>query len=541
MKKYKLYSLAAAAVLTLGLSSCGEDFLTEEPASSVPIDGYYTSESRIIESMVAAYDPLHWYDYFNGWCPLNFMWDCMADDVYVGGSNVTDQAQLHLISQYQSDPNNSIGGLWSANYSGINRSIRLIDNATASDLPEATKNMYIAEGRALRAWYYLVLWKTWGNIPFYTENLTPPDYFAEQISADQVYNNVITDLEAVIAMNALPMKQADEWCGRMTQATVYMMYADMVMYQKDTSRYQQALNYMKEIINSTQYDLVAGEDYDQLFSYETEWTDEIIFDINYIALGGSRDWGTANAPGGTVYPAMIGIDGLNYNGTNKGVINGPYAEFQTGGWGFEPVAKEAYDAFEENDLRRDVAILNMDKYTKDMAEQGVNVTYGGRYQNTGFFLRKYLGRPGGNAGCTGSADMNWDNNQHIYRFAETLLNAAELGMEVGDGEAQGYFDRVRARAGLAPLPLNQENIINERRLEFVGEGKRYFDLVRTGTAAQVLTAGGGVLLLDKTTMTYTEPGTAIPQRPAWTENKKYLPIPQSEIEASQGVIVQNPY
>ena len=148
------------------------------------------------------------------------------------------------------------------------------------------------------------------------------------------------------------------------------------------------------------------------------------------------------------------------------------------------------------------------------------------------------GRPGGNAGCTGDADLNWDNNLHIYRFAETLLNAAELGMNINPSEAQGYFDRVRQRAGLEPLPLNIDNIIDERRREFVGEGKRYFDLVRTNKAAQVLKAGGGVLL-DKETMTWG--GTAIPQRSAWTENKKFLPIPQSEIEASQGVIVQNPY
>ena len=188
MKKYKLYSLAAAATLTLGLSSCGEGFLTEEPASSVSIDGYYTTDARIMESAVAAYDPMHWYDYFSGWCPINLMWDIQADDMYAGGSNKDDQGYLYLISRYDSDPNNTIGGFWSANYSGINRSIRLIDNATASDLPEADKNLYIAEGRALRAWYYLCLWKTWGNIPFYMENLTFP-YIAEQKSADEVYEN----------------------------------------------------------------------------------------------------------------------------------------------------------------------------------------------------------------------------------------------------------------------------------------------------------------------------------------------------------------
>lgn len=550
MKKYKLYSLAAAATLTLGLSSCGEGFLTEEPASSVSIDGYYTTDARIMESAVAAYDPMHWYDYFSGWCPINLMWDIQADDMYAGGSNKDDQGYLYLISRYDSDPNNTIGGFWSANYSGINRSIRLIDNATASDLPEADKNLYIAEGRALRAWYYLCLWRTWGNIPFYMENLTFP-YIAEQKSADEVYEAIVIDLEGVIDMNILPMKQPDEWAGRMTQAAVYMMYAELVMYQKDQTRYQKALNYMKEIINSTQYDLVDGADYDQLFSYTTEWTKEIILDINYASKGSSRDCGSANAPGGTVFPTMIGVAGLNYNGTNIGTIDGPYAEFSIGGYGFGTVSKEAYDAFEEGDLRRDVAILNIYKYIEDMAARGIKVTYAGRFQNTGYFLRKYLGRPGGNEGATASTDLGWDNNLHIYRFAETLLNAAELGLALGDADAQRYFDRVRTRAGLATKPLTIDNLIDERRVEFVGEGKRYFDLVRTDKAASVLTAGGGVILqsggaLNETTglqdtdnMVWS--GQAIDDRPNWTANKKYLPIPQSEIEAAQGTITQNEY
>lgn len=533
MKKFKIYSFVAAA-LAMGFTSCGDDFLSEEPSSSLPIEGYYSTNARIMESAVAAYDPIQWYDYFNGWCPLSFMWDCQADDVYVGGGNTTDQSQLHLISQYKSDPNNSIGGFWSANYSGINRSIRLIDNATASDLPESDKNLYIAEGRVMRAWYYLCLWKTWGNIPLYLENLEFP-YIAEQKTASEVYATIVADLEEVLGQNILPMKQPDEWAGRMTQAAAAMIYADFVMNQGDESRYAKALGYMKDIINSGQYGLV--DDYDDLYALDTEWNKEIIWDINFVSKGGKRGWGSANATGGTVLPAMIGIDGLAYeNGVNTG--KGPKTEF-VGGWGFEPVAKEAYDAFEEGDLRRDVAILNMDKYIKEMAAEGITVKYGGRYQNTGFFLRKYLGRPGGKDGHLADGDLNWDNNLHLYRYAETLLNAAELGMKTGDASAQAYFDAVRERAGLSPKALTMDNIIDERRVEFVGEGKRYFDLVRSGKAATVLKAGGGVLLQDKDKLVWG--GIAIPERNAWTESKKYLPIPQGEIEAAQGSITQNPY
>lgn len=541
MKKFTLYSFAALALM-LGTASCGDDFLSVEPSSSLPIDGYYTTESRMMESAVAAYDPMQWYDYFGGWAPLSLVWDSMADDMYVGGGNTSDQSQIHLISQYKSDPRNNIDGAWTTSYSGINRSIRLIDNAKDSDLSDDKKALFIAEGRAMRAWYYLVLWKTWGNIPFYEENLTSLPYLADQLTADQVYEKVVVDLESVLDSEVLPMKQPDEWAGRMTQAAASMIYADYVMYQKDQSRYGKALGYMKAIINSHKYDLVKN--YNDLYALDKEWNEEIIFDVNYIAKGGKRTWGNANFTGGTVYPEMIGIDGLTIK-----CAEGHTPEF-TSGWGFGSVSKEVYDAFEDNDRRRDVAILNLDKYARAKFAEGDTVTYGGRYQNTGYFLRKYLPRPGDTEGSVGDAGLNHDENLHLYRYAETLLNAAELALATGDGLAQDYFDLVRERAGVASIPVTVDNIINERRLEFVGEGKRYFDLVRSGKAATVLKAGAGVVLRTKRTYNFdknqwegenTWGGQAIPERVDWTENKKYIPIPQSEIEAAQGSITQNPY
>lgn len=541
MKKFTLYSLAALTLM-LGTASCGDDFLSVEPSSSLPIDGYYTTESRMMESAVAAYDPMQWYDYFGGWAPLSLVWDAMADDMYVGGGNTSDQSQIHLISQYKSDPRNNIDGAWTTSYSGINRSIRLIDNAKASDLSDDKKALFIAEGRAMRAWYYLVLWKTWGNIPFYEENLTSLPYLADQLTVDQVYEKVVADLESVLDSEVLPMKQPDEWAGRMTQAAAAMIYADYVMYQKDQSRYGKALGYMKAIINSHKYDLVKN--YNDLYALDKEWNEEIIFDVNYIAKGGKRTWDDANFAGGTVYPEMIGIDGLTIK-----CAEGHTPEF-TSGWGFGSVSKEVYDAFEDNDRRRDIAILNLDKYAMEKFAEGDIVTYGGRYQNTGYFLRKYLPRPGDTEGSVGDAGLNHDENLHLYRYAETLLNAAELALATGDGLAQDYFDLVRERADVASIPVTVDNIINERRLEFVGEGKRYFDLVRSGKAATVLKAGAGVVLQTKRTYNSdknqwegqnTWGGQAIPERVGWTENKKYIPIPQSEIEAAQGSITQNPY
>lgn len=125
--------------------------------------------------------------------------------------------------------------------------------------------------------------------------------------------------------------------------------------------------------------------------------------------------------------------------------------------------------------------------------------------------------------------MNYGNNKRVYRFAETLLNAAELAARTGsDGSA--YLKQVRDIRGCTDTDTSIDGIIEERHKEFVGEGKRYWDLVRTGKAAQVLTAA-------KRTFDKSQPID-------WTENKKYWPIPQAEIDktaSTEHPIVQNNY
>ena len=92
-------------------------------------------------------------------------------------------------------------------------------------------------------------------------------------------------------------------------------------------------------------------------------------------------------------------------------------------------------------------------------------------------------------------------------------------------KAQEYLNRVHHRAGLTDnRAATIDNIIDERHLEFVGEGKRYWDLVRTGKAASTLT-----------------PDAYGYRTNTWSESKKYLPIPLSEIDAAHGTLKQNNY
>lgn len=179
------------------------------------------------------------------------------------------------------------------------------------------------------------------------------------------------------------------------------------------------------------------------------------------------------------------------------------------GWGFGTVRKSCYDSYDPKDLRRDASIW-----------QPAPGSYTVGYQDTGYFLAKYAGKIGGNSGQIADAPLNYNNNLRLYRYSEVLLNAAELGSP----NKQTYLDMVRQRAGLDPVPATFENIIQERAWEFLGEGKRYWDLIRTGLAKD-----------------YLVEDNEIPdgRKGHYTDNKKYLPFPQSEIDKCQGTLKQN--
>ena len=120
-----------------------------------------------------------------------------------------------------------------------------------------------------------------------------------------------------------------------------------------------------------------------------------------------------------------------------------------------------------------------------------------------------------------SRDENTKAAETLER-AISLLNAAELSLLLGQ-DGSSYLKQVRDRANCHDTGTSREDIIQERHKEFVGEGKRYWDLVRSGQAAFVLTAANH----EYRTVN-------------WTDNKKYWPIPQSEIDKDPA-LQQNNY
>ncbi len=499
----KINNIALSCIAAMALASCSDDFLEVTNNTGENLEDYYSTAAHVDEALTAAYDPLHWPDWgLDQYNALNIDAEIMGDNFWVGGANAADMLNWHLLSNYNADANNTLQSLWTVDYSGIKRCNDVLKYiGWANDMSREQKASTEMQARALRVYYYNMLWHYFGNIPFYLVNLGSP-YTAPQLSADEVYANVIAELEEVIASNVLPMRWDDKNCGRASQAMAYMMYAEMVMYQNDESRSAKALEYMEKIIADSNYELLA--DYADIWKESGEWSSESIWEINYDDNNNERGWGSPLAIGGTVMPTLISPNAFNHE---------EYGLNNRDGWGFMPMRVETYNIFDEKDARREATCWDV---------RGVEYTE--RYQDTHIWLAKYVAQNANNADAVGDINLNYNNNLRVYRYSEALLNAAELSLKSNASKAKEYVNLVRARAGVDQLAsVTLEDIIQERRLEFVGEGKRYFDLVRTGLAATVLV-----------------PDEYGYRTNAWTPQKKYIPIHQSELDSDPS-LVQNNY
>ena len=238
------------------------------------------------------------------------------------------------------------------------------------------------------------------------------------------------------------------------------------MYQE---KWTESANILEDLINNGPYDLLT--DYSSMFENDNENNIESVFEVQYTDQQGAG-FGCLQCSEGNVAVGFNGIRGYS----------GPI--FETG-FSFNVPTQEVVDEFEPGDLRLETAILDIDAWAE---ETGATFTTGN--EHTGYYNRKYIARQGDLN--TGDANLTNPNNYRAIRFADVLLMAAEALNESGnDMQAQIYLNRVRERAFgnsdnnvTATGPALRNAIYHERRVELVGEGHHFFDLVRTERAAQ---------------------------------------------------------
>ncbi len=494
--KYTIFFL-----VILLFSGCSKDFLELEPRGTELESNFYQTEEEIFQALVATYDVLQW-NGTNGWTMKMGLMNTASDECFAGGSDASDQPSWVAIDNFTIDPNlGPQSGFWNKGFTGIYRANLVLQKAgEAGGLSDTFKARTIAEAKFLRAYFYFDLVRLFGNVPLITNVLSADEIYTQiQNPASEVYTQIEQDLKDAKGTFELPSTLPPDELGRITQGAVTALLGKVILYQNDDSRMLEAGTIFEEVINSGVYALEPN--FANIFRQDNEFGIESVFEIQY---SGNQRGGWGNFGNGTE-----GNYDVQFMGMRDYV--GP---FYSVGYGFCPVSEKLVSAM-QNDPRFEHTIID----ANDLLDQGASYSKG--YQDTGYFIRKYAGLQQDQA-TDGEVALNWAYNYREIRLADVLLMAAEAYSRSGnDGFAKEYLNQVRTRAGL-PLLLTTsgpdllEAIYHERQMELATEGHRFFDLVRTGQATTEL--GDQGFMAGK---------------------NEVLPIPQSEIDISEGNLVQN--
>ncbi|MDP2723399.1 MAG: RagB/SusD family nutrient uptake outer membrane protein [Bacteroidales bacterium] len=495
MKSIRNIGLLTLVILLAGSFNGCQKFLDSELQGQLTQDSYPTTASDALLATNAAYQTTRdWYYHSGGYPILDFM----SDDAHKG-SNPNDQ--LATLGPYENftftTTQDGLDRWWATLYLGIKRSNVVIEKVPDIAMDEVLKNRYLAEARFLRGLYYFDLVRAWGGVPLVL-TLETPSKMARS-TADEVYQQIIDDL--TFSIDFLPKKSEYKStdAGRATKGAAQSLLGKVYLFRKD---FVNAVVYFQDVINSNEYDLEA--DFVNVCGVGGENGVESVF-----AVGALQVEGTEN--GGNQYANTQGVRGT----PNKG-------------WGFNRPSEDLRNSFETNDPRLELTIIDVGQVIDGITILGDGTTPDITTDENGVVIeRECYNRKIWVPGTTTISE--WGHYRRLILYADVLLMYAEaLNENNNPGQALIYLNMVRerARAGnpdiLPDITTSDKealrtSIYNERRCELAMEGIRFWDLVRTDRATQVLGPLGFV-----------------------TGKNELLPIPQNEIDISQGALIQNP-
>ena len=460
--------ISAILVFTLiatGIYSCSDEFLDETQNYNIDSQTYFNSEDDYYMALVGVYDLLQ-ASYVNV-----LLGEIASDNTLCGGESATDVVGFQQIDDMgHTAVNSNLRDVWSWMFAGVNRANYFLEFQDKTEFEG--RNAMVAEVRFLRAYYHFELVKWFGALPIKNYDaalqgagtrFSPGDELSTaRYSVEEVYALIESDL--MFAVNNLEYSAPQ--VGRVTKGAAEALLGKAYLYQ---DKFTDAATILDNVINNGPYQLAAS--YATMFENEGENNVESVFEVQYTDAEGAG-FGCLQCSEGNV---AVGFNGIRNH-------TGPTYD---SGYSFNVPTQEAVDAFEAGDSRKEVSILDIEAWATE-----TGATYGIGYEHTGYYNRKYLARQGDQN--IGDQNLTNPNNYRSIRFADVLLMAAEANNRGGidDSKAQVYLNLVRTRA----FGTNANNvtaagaeltdaIYHERRVELVGEGHRFFDLVRTGQAS----------------------------------------------------------
>ena len=449
----------------LMLSACA-DFLGIEPEGTTPATGLdYSKVENIFKPVSAAYASMRTYGSHD--MPYIAAFEITSDNADKG-STPEDGPDVLKMDNFTYDANHSmIDGLWVGYYdivSAANNAIFQMEKFYEAQQSEENKAYVLqcsAESKFIRAYAYFNLVRLFGKVPIIDKVMTA-DELAEvkQATPEQTYAFIEEDL--IEAMEMLPETYAKNFAGRATKYTVHALKAKVHLYQAE---YDSVAVNAGKVIASGKYSLLS--DFREVFSIDGENSRESLFEIQCSDLGQST---------GIDVPYFEYAYHQGPRGNNPSNMQG---------WGF---------CVPSDDL------INFFKDRGETIRPATTLLYSGTTTPEGDYISDKCDNPVYNGKVyTPSAYNDWsyngygfDHNVRILRYSDVLLMYAEAVARGAKEYAkssltgQSAFDWVRDRAGLAPVGLSVDAVLDERRAELAMEEDRFFDLVRTGKAASVL-------------------------------------------------------
>ena len=497
MKTIKIKFLFIALAIIITMVSCEKDFLEVQPKGTNLETSYYKNETEAFAGLVAVYDLMR--KNSHGFENIITMMNAGSDDHYAGGGDNKDGAGMQGFSNYTLSPNTMEPVLWSEHYQGIFRANYLLTKLPGIPMDAKLIVRYSAECKALRANYYFNLVRMFNNIPLITVPLLTSEFYSvKQAEPTDVYKQIEKDLNEAIAFLPVTVPAAD--AGRFTQGAARALLGKVYLYHEYINtkypplapKQPEPINYYRDLaatelaaVNGTpggtsQYGYKLLTNYSDLWVVDNKFNTESILEVAHTYVS-SASWANhpytsyGDAAEGNVINVMVGPRSYSK-------IAAPAPDLPSG-WSFNVFTQAFYDVI-KTDPRFAATVLDL----KALSAAG-KASYSPGYQDTGYFLNKFIPRKVDESKGTGDLVLNYHQDSYVIRLADTYLMEAEALGGTGT-RAQALLDAVRARVGLASTPVSLAAIKTERRLELAGEGHRFFDLVRWGDAATVLASRG---------------------------------------------------
>jgi len=438
------------------LTSC-QDFLEKEPLDQITQSNFYTTADDAdlaAKAMYSVPQGINWYG-------KSWMITEIPSDNSTSGGNDPDFTPIdNFTVNADNIPNTEF---WTEHYRLVTFANQVLENVPPIDMDADLKSEILAEAKFMRAFAYFDLVRIYGDVPIVTEVATiETDVFLSRNDVDEVYDFLIEDL--VDAVENLPDTRASSDLGRATTGAAKALLAKVYL---TVGNYNESMELCREVIESGRYTLV--EDFGDNFSKDKSDNNvESIFQIQYEGCG---PIGTGSALQSFFAPWGQGItknsDGWGSQIPTSPIIDNPGTTIR--------------DAYEEEDLRRyHTIMMPADEYP--MINPGEGYTYpASGASRAGVNIKKYV-----IGGGTDVCYLTSPQNVHVIRYADILLTLAEASCKAGGGisvtpDVLEAFNAIRTRAGLSSKSsITVDDVFLERRLEFAFEGKRWFDLLRTG-------------------------------------------------------------